>query len=305
MKTTPCLLTAALLLCCAAALTAQPLPGRVRRDDPGYRLARESAQARASQPGSARKVTENGIFALNQGYTSGCGGFSIAACAGIRFMIYCNGRYEKRDPMPEFSGLYLCCKADQTLPDTGYSMQQLLQVLVRYGIPLASDFPNNPYGCPFDITPHTDSLAALYRLWNYARIFDLAADVCPKPQDSTCLRRHEQKIYERTVGAIDAGQPVILVMALPPGFNALRPGNCTLSRLPDAASAEPPFYHAVVVTGYDDRDSTFQILNSYGKDWGCEGFARIKYEVFKKTARYGYVLEWKLGPEQEVPCGRR
>lgn len=280
-------------------LFATPISAQLRLDDEGYRRTRLLFGTRSSEPGDAKTLIGPGVFPLAQGNTSTCGGYAIAAAAGIRFMLYCNGRYETNHPMPEFSGLYSCCKTDHTLPDSGFSMQHLFDILTRYGIPLAKHYPNDPLGCPDPITPAVDSLAAQFRLWKYARIFDLAADACPR-SDSACLARHRQSLYENTIAAIDAPLPVIVVLAVPPGFEQLQGGDCTLTALPPT-NVEPT-YHAVVVTGYDDKRKVFQILNSYGKDWGCEGLAYLDYDLFKNTARYGYVLEWTWDFVEETPC---
>jgi C1A family cysteine protease len=46
----------------------------------------------------------------------------------------------------------------------------------------------------------------------------------------------------------------------------------------------------VVVVGYNDRDFTFQILNSAGPDWGHGGYAYIPYRWFVRLVTQGYVI---------------
>lgn len=54
--------------------------------------------------------------------------------------------------------------------------------------------------------------------------------------------------------------------------------------------------HAIVVVGYDDNLETpegygaFKIINSYGKDWGNEGFAYMSYDGFVAAVQSGYVF---------------
>lgn len=54
--------------------------------------------------------------------------------------------------------------------------------------------------------------------------------------------------------------------------------------------------HAVVVVGYDDNIETpegfgaFKIINSYGTDWGNDGFAYMSYDGFVKSVVGGYVF---------------
>lgn len=54
--------------------------------------------------------------------------------------------------------------------------------------------------------------------------------------------------------------------------------------------------HAVVVVGYDDNLETpegygaFKIINSYGTDWGNDGFAYMSYEGYVAAIQGGYVF---------------
>ena len=54
--------------------------------------------------------------------------------------------------------------------------------------------------------------------------------------------------------------------------------------------------HAVVVVGYDDNIETpegygaFKIINSYGKDWGNNGFAYMSYDAYVTNIEGGYVF---------------
>jgi C1A family cysteine protease len=51
--------------------------------------------------------------------------------------------------------------------------------------------------------------------------------------------------------------------------------------------------HAMCVIGYDDTlyGGAFEIVNSWGKAWGNEGFCYIKYNDFVDYVKYGYVIE--------------
>jgi surface protein len=49
-------------------------------------------------------------------------------------------------------------------------------------------------------------------------------------------------------------------------------------------------YHAVVVVGYDDNKNAFKIINSWGTDWGNNGYLWIDYTVFKKIVERAYIV---------------
>ncbi len=56
--------------------------------------------------------------------------------------------------------------------------------------------------------------------------------------------------------------------------------------------------HAMCVIGYDDRKEggAFQIMNSWGQDWGNNGVAWVLYKDFKHFVREAY----GLNPMQKV-----
>jgi len=47
--------------------------------------------------------------------------------------------------------------------------------------------------------------------------------------------------------------------------------------------------HAVVVVGYDENRSAFKIVNSWGKEWGNEGYLWIDYSVFAQIVFEAYI----------------
>ena len=46
--------------------------------------------------------------------------------------------------------------------------------------------------------------------------------------------------------------------------------------------------HAIVIVGYDDSKNAFKIINSWGTDWGNNGFLWIDYNVFSKIVFEAY-----------------
>ncbi len=49
--------------------------------------------------------------------------------------------------------------------------------------------------------------------------------------------------------------------------------------------------HAMCVIGYDDVLQAFEVMNSWGSNWGADdGFVWIPYDVFDKNALYGYQI---------------
>ena len=47
----------------------------------------------------------------------------------------------------------------------------------------------------------------------------------------------------------------------------------------------PPTGHAMLICGYDDEINAFKVLNSFGPEWGENGFFWFDYDFFKKVIR--------------------
>ena len=92
---------------------------------------------------------------------------------------------------------------------------------------------------------------------------------------------------QRVKQALAQNKPVAIGLAVRRNFFMLK--NARYWH-PDLGDTTPAGGHALVVVGYDDKKQAFQLMNSWGKEWGKEGFIWVKYEVFGKFCKYGCVL---------------
>lgn len=49
--------------------------------------------------------------------------------------------------------------------------------------------------------------------------------------------------------------------------------------------------HCMLLTGYDDAKAAFKVMNSWGKEWGDNGFSWIDYRLFTQVVKYGFVAK--------------
>ena len=54
--------------------------------------------------------------------------------------------------------------------------------------------------------------------------------------------------------------------------------------------------HCMLLVGYDDSKNAFKVMNSWGKEWGDNGFAWIDYKFFPEAVKYGFVAKDALTP---------
>jgi hypothetical protein len=59
--------------------------------------------------------------------------------------------------------------------------------------------------------------------------------------------------------------------------------------------------HCVLITGYDSADSTFTLFNSFGQNWGSDGYAKVT-EMKLKASCYGAYVYVDDDPPPIVPA---
>jgi hypothetical protein len=81
------------------------------------------------------------------------------------------------------------------------------------------------------------------------------------------------------------GKPVVVGLLLPNDFSQYR------GQTPYYHSAQAiGMAHAMVIVGYDEFG--FELMNSWGTDWGDKGFFKIKYEDFNLYCKEAYLLDF-------------
>ncbi|MCC6459660.1 MAG: C1 family peptidase [Saprospiraceae bacterium] len=134
-----------------------------------------------------------------------------------------------------------------------------------------------------------------------AREFDSNNEDCLKMPDTAQLRRAAQHRirdavrlfspetpwYEKALKikqSLAAGKPVVAGLEVTEGFLQLRDQSeyWDIRHLPAPAGG-----HALVVVGYSEARRAFRVLNSWGQDWGKNGYCWIKYEDFGQQCKYG------------------
>jgi hypothetical protein len=157
--------------------------------------------------------------------------------------------------------------------EKGVRLSEAIRFLEKKGVCYTSVYPNRRYDCE---APPVVADKYLFRITGSRRLFNLKAEGAEK--------------IETVKTALEHSQPVVAVIAINLGFDALASAAGDW-RLAPLLLEEPVQYEAFVITGYDDRTRTFEMMGSYGANWGNGGFARIGFEDFGKVVRYALVLD--------------
>ncbi len=140
-----------------------------------------------------------------------------------------------------------------------------------------------PFDCAVEITENHRSVARDNVLYDFRRLFDRGA-------------RDKAPAVKR---ALAAGRVVVFGMQVPRSFRMARGVSVWH---PNPGEVDSPVGHAMTVVAYDDTLSggSFQVINSWGKSWGDDGFIWIPYEHFQNFVMYGFeLLSRPLVPDME------
>lgn len=92
---------------------------------------------------------------------------------------------------------------------------------------------------------------------------------------------------EQIKRALRSNNPVVIGMICPSSFNL-----ATDFWQPREKPERDQGGHALCIVGYDDAKfgGAFEVVNSWGKTWGSQGFTWFRYEDFENYVLYGFEL---------------
>ena len=208
----------------------------------------------------------------DQGDIASCVGYALAHALTVVKAVKKNWKDKATIDRHAHSAsfIYNQVKLDDRCKSGAY-LSAGLRLLKQQGDCLLLDFGNTPNSCQPAPQPGHKKKASAYRIYEYERLFE--------PDDPTKTKLDQIRI------ALANRQPAIVGMNVPANLKTAPLGQ--LDWNPSSSNAS----HALVVVGYDEGKREFELLNSYGTDWGDGGFFKLPYQVVASHVRYGYCLE--------------
>lgn len=151
----------------------------------------------------------------------------------------------------------------------GANIEDALDLMKEKGSCMQNDFL--PNSCDVLPTNLEDIKAKDNRIKEYFTLFYI--DAIP-----------EKKI-NATINSLKANKPVVIGMNITKSFFNI---DGTGLWNPETQEEKLEGGHAMCVIGYNQISKTFELLNSYGSDWGKGGFMTISFEDFGEYCKYGY-----------------
>ena len=159
----------------------------------------------------------------------------------------------------------------------GSYIQKAMEFMTDKGVVPFNDFPYNDQDCRLQPSSAQWSRAATNRMHGFTRLTE-TADV--NGINIRAVKEHLAK---------DA--PVVIGMMVGGTFMQDMMGKESWE--PSAEDRNQTGFggHAMCVIGYDDRKQAFQIMNSWGPEWGSNGIAWVRFTDFKEFVREAYGID--------------
>ncbi len=154
----------------------------------------------------------------------------------------------------------------------GTSISAALDMLVKEGVSPLSEFPYSADDCSRTPDSATQSHAAQFKIKSWRAI--------------------EATKLDDAKGQINAGNPVVFGMNISDSFNKLKVGD-----IYDDIESPRIGGHAMVLVGYSEKRQAFKFINSWGTNWGDQGFGWVSYRALKVLGMRLFVAEAFSAPE--------
>lgn len=156
----------------------------------------------------------------------------------------------------------------------GAYMNHAMDVLHERGDLPLSRFGYDERSCSRRPTPEQLAEAARYRIKGYTRLSKGASNY---GVDVNAIKQH-----------LAQGAPVVIGMMVGGSFMHQMVGRSTWRPTQRDYSGHGFSGHAMCVIGYDDSRQAFQIMNSWGPEWGQDGIAWVGYRDFEYFTKEAY-----------------
>ncbi len=190
----------------------------------------------------------------NQGVQGSCTSWAVAYAAKT-FQEGLEEKWDLSNPANQFSPAFLY----NQLKDGFVSFT--LDLLVDKGCDTLQNFPYNQYNKETlpDVKSFKRAMRYKAKSWNYVK------------KDVNELKK-----------ILTSGNVVIGVVATYHDLYSLSIDNPVY----DSFSGTRYGHHAICIVGYDDSKNAFKFINSWGKDWGINGYGYFTYDIVYENSPY-------------------
>lgn len=150
--------------------------------------------------------------------------------------------------------------------DGGSYIDDALNLIKSQGVDTLAVFPYNEFNYTKQPTSSQKQAAAPYKALSWGTL---------GAGDANAIKSH-----------LAAGDGVVVGIPVYPDFDNISVSNPVY----DTTSGTLRGWHAISLIGYDDSKGAFKFINSWGKNWGLNGYGYISYNLIKQLKTIGYVM---------------
>lgn len=287
------ILTLGLFFCAGSSLSQSTYPmGLIMDDDEYDRLPymSDNIQINTGQKSISRKVDLSSYCPeiRHQGDIASCVGWAAGyAAMTIERAVKNNWSDKKYISENANSALFVFNQIIDGNCNLGVTMPKALEFMQEKGNCLAKDFDTDPNDCTKEASDLLLKKAENFRIEDYIPLFKKTAPADEKVRTTKLV--------------LAQNKPVIVGMKVLTNFYNIQEGD--ESWFPTIGNTTYAGGHAMVVVGYDDdrfarpdreisddMKGAFKLMNSWGKNWGQNGFIWVRYAHFAEYCKHAYAI---------------
>lgn len=162
----------------------------------------------------------------------------------------------------------------------GFNTWKTGPILTEHGVCTEALMPYTPSSCPTAIPASCSNLAR-------ARFTRTTHFFTPKYGGIGALRADNTNLLE---AYLKAGYDIVYGLNVAGSDWAGGDGIIDVQVDSNGNPAGSVGGHAMLIVGYNRTTNYFIVKNSWGTDWGHDGYARISYEYIQTYGKYGYAV---------------
>lgn len=227
--------------------------------------------------------------------TGTCVGWALSGARTMIEAIQKNHTSRSKIDQYKFSPSYVynqikASQNDKFGCDLGAFLEDGLELMKTEGCLPMSQFPFNPSSCNKMPSESEKGQAADYKIKDFTRLTIRGGGSNEDDiSDNTKVMKVKKSLSEKL--------PVVIGMFIYDNFMWMRHANDTWNSTKRTSFKGG---HAMVVVGYDDDRQAFELMNSWGTDWGEDGFLWVKYKDFNKFVMSAYEIHYTKAAEEEI-----
>lgn len=221
--------------------------------------------------GSSFSIKDYAPIPGNQGEYGTCAAWATTYCARtILESVALEEKDKEKITQNAYSPGFVYRLASSNANCEGSFPAKCAEQMIQYGVP---KYVNYSEPCPINLNRELFVLARENKIKAYAKLFE----------NSYFYEVDAKEKVQRVKKSISEKYPVVISMICPNSFFSCK-GVWQPTESVDSEINHQHGRHALCVVGYDDEKygGAFEIQNSWGTEWGNDGYMWIKYSDFAK-----------------------